>query len=766
VLEEFLLGHFTDTNPNDASGTFTVTIDWGDGTPPSPGFVFPTAAPQVFDVLGNHAFSHNDAFTVHVTVNGSNGASGSFTATGGVGPIPIVEPVTFTATPGVQSPGPLLIGHIVDSNPTDTASTFAAFVDWGDGSTNLASVSSTPAPGVFDITTGNGHIYATAGTFTVQVRAVLIATQESFFANSTANVVDPSAVPVLLVSGVNQLIATAKTPPPPPGFLVASFVDTTPEESPNALSVTIDWGDGTTSSTGGPVPILLSPLPGPSGTFDVFSPHTYNTTGNFDITVTVTSLVTGATGTAVSHLSTTAALLVSGTAIKATVGVIPPAPGFLVASFVNPVPGLTQPDFSVTIDWGDGTTTSTGNGPAIILAPVGLPGKFDVFSPHTYATSGPFTVSVTISTPGVSSGSATSTVTFPQPLIASGTRFNALPGQIPPPPGFLVASLLAGTPVAQQNDFTVTVDWGDGSPPSSTNGGVPVFVEPAGPPGSGTFDVFSPHTYAASGTFTITVTATATAAAGGGTATATSTAVVAQQLLASGTSVAAVPGVMALPPGFLVASFVDANVNESQADFTITVDWGDGTPPSSTNGGAPVFVGPVGPPGSGTFDVFSPHTYAAAGTFIITTTITANSSGATVTAVSTAKVSAKLLASGAVLQARAGTPIPPGSTGAVVASVIDADQNEAFSNLSASIDWGDGSPPTVTGTPAEGFVSTFLLTGAIGTFDLGSVHTYATAGTFTATITITDTASAPPPLVSTTATATTTAKFTVSPGAP
>jgi hypothetical protein len=275
----------------------------------------------------------------------------------------------------------------------------------------------------------------------------------------------------------------------------------------------------------------------------------------------------------------------------------------------------------------------------------------------------------------------------------------------------------------------------------------------AGPPGSGEFDVFSPHTYAHPGSFPVTV--NITGGVSKGSATASSVASANQQLIASGTAISAVPGIAPAQPGFVVASFVDSNTTEGAPEFDVTVDWGDGTTSSTPTG---VFVAPAIPSSfGGTFDVFSPHTYASAGPFTITVTITSTATGTTTTTTSNAQVVPKLLATGAVLRAGVASPLPPGAGGSVVASVIDPGAGNPSFTLSATIDWGDGSPVTTTGTTTNGVFNNFLLTGVPDTFDLASTHAYASAGAFTATITINDASSTAP------ATTTTTAKFTVLP---
>lgn len=79
-----------------------------------------------------------------------------------------------------------------------------------------------------------------------------------------------------------------------------------------------------------------------------------------------------------------------------------------------------------------------------------------------------------------------------------------------------------------------------------------------------------------------------------------------------------------------IANFTDTNAASTSADFTASIDWGDG---SGSTAGA--IAG-----GSGTFAVSGAHTYTAPGTFSVSVTLTQNAPGtATATVTSTATVS-------------------------------------------------------------------------------------------------------------------------------
>src|SRR5205085_1268067 len=97
---------------------------------------------------------------------------------------------------------------------------------------------------------------------------------------------------------------------------------------------------------------------------------------------------------------------------------------------------------------------------------------------------------------------------------------------------------------------------------------------------------------------------------GAATTAATSSAVVVDAALsAKGVSIVATEG--AAFSG-VVATFTDANVNSSVADFTAVISWGDGNSSAGT----------VTADGGGLFTVTGNYTYAEEGTYAITILIT------------------------------------------------------------------------------------------------------------------------------------------------
>lgn len=167
---------------------------------------------------------------------------------------------------------------------------------------------------------------------------------------------------------------------------IASFTDGSSLASTSDFTATINWGDGTTQSTG-----TVGQPGGAGNPYVVQGTHTYTTAGDYTISVTVTdnslSLNTAtATGSAdvtdeLSAAQATIPTQTAGTPFNGT-----------VATFTDSNSSATTGDFTASIDWGDGSSSSSGG---ITQPPPGT--TFDVGGSHTYSVSGSFTITVTIS---------------------------------------------------------------------------------------------------------------------------------------------------------------------------------------------------------------------------------------------------------------------------------------------------------------------------------------------------------------------------------
>jgi hypothetical protein len=160
------------------------------------------------------------------------------------------------------------------------------------------------------------------------------------------------------------------------------------------------------------------------------------------------------------------------------------------------------------------------------------------------------------------------------------------------------------------------------------------------------------------------------------------------------------------------ASFTSSDPSQVAADFTATIDWGDGaTSPGTISGTAAGFT------------VTGDHTYADEGTFPTRVTILDATSGPTGSGASTATVAEADAFSGigSSFTATQGTAFTKN-----LATFTDANTHNTAGDLPATIDWGDSTS------------STGAVTGSAGTFAVTGSHAYGSVGTFTVTITLHD----------------------------
>ena len=184
-------------------------------------------------------------------------------------------------------------------------------------------------------------------------------------------------------------------------------------------------------------------------------------------------------------------------------------------------------------------------------------------------------------------------------------------------------------------------------------------------------------------------------------------------LTAQGKFLAAPHGAPVRDPGksdAVVASFTDADPNGVVADYSASIDWGDGTA---------LATGTIIANSKG-FDVHGTHTYAAPGAHTATITIH-DVGGSSAVAMSPVADDYPLILTARRLHFRAGQNFM-----LMLGTITDTDPTANGSSLSASIDWGDGTSSSgslVAQTPG---------------FAIMGMHTYTSVRVFTVTITVTD----------------------------
>jgi hypothetical protein len=398
-------------------------------------------------------------------------------------------------------------------------------------------------------------------------------------------------------------------------------------------------------------------------------------------------------------LTITDAPLTTGT-VSVTGSVEGVTPASLTATFTDANTHATASDFSGTIDWGDGNSTSFTS-----AAVSGGGGAFTVSGVHNYAEDGHYTVSVAINDDGGSSAAETGSATVADAPLTAGT-LTVKGGVEGVTPASLSATFSDTNLGATASDFSGTINWGDGATTAFTSADITAN-------GGGSFTVNGTHQYAEEGSYAPTVTIND---AGGSSAHDSGSASVADAPLTPG-AVTVSGGVEGVTPASLSATFTDGDTGATTSDFSGTINWGDGTTTVFTSAD-------VTANGAGAFTVNGTHQYAEEGSYAPTVTIN-DDGGSKATDTGSATVAdAPLTASGVpTLNAAVGT-----STGAIeVASFTDANPNTSLSDFKATIDWGDGT--TSTGTITENN----------GVFSVDGSHTYGHYGHYSAGVSISDT---------------------------
>jgi large repetitive protein len=291
----------------------------------------------------------------------------------------------------------------------------------------------------------------------------------------------------------------------------------------------------------------------------------------------VTDTITTQTGTGASTAMVAAPLMVTTQNINAIAG-------SAFNGAVATVTGAAQAsDLTVSIDWGDGSTSSQ--------ATVSGSGPFTVTGTHTYAQAGSFSLKITVTdSANGQKATASATATVAASLTLTGQNITATEGSS------FTGVMASGTATAISGPLSASISWGDGQTSTGT----------VTSSASGTFTVNGSHTYAEEGTYSITTTV---ADAGGHSATGTGAAIVAD----AGLSVTKLAG-GATKNGLaaLAAVFTDADPAGTVTDYTATINWGDGTTSAGTIR--------TNPSGSG-FTAVGAHTYGKHGTFTVTVMI-------------------------------------------------------------------------------------------------------------------------------------------------
>jgi len=287
---------------------------------------------------------------------------------------------SISAVEGNQFSGQ--VATFSSTDKTTTASQYSATIDWGDGT---AVTPGTVSGGSGSFTVSGMHTYADENDAT---QATITITDKSN--GNTTTVQSPvSVADAQLTAGT--LNVTGGTEGVSPGTASFTFTDANPLATTADFTATIDWGDSTTTTE-----TVTGPTGGP---FTISDSHQYAEEGPYTVTVNVADdggSNTSSTGTAnVADAPLTSSCAAAGTSPQSFNGP--------TATFNDTNSSGAAADFTagVTINWGDGSPTTSGSisgGPG--LTPYTVSGN------HVYAATGIYTITTTVTDDG---GSTTTT---------------------------------------------------------------------------------------------------------------------------------------------------------------------------------------------------------------------------------------------------------------------------------------------------------------------------------------------------------------------
>lgn len=560
----------------------TTLVSLAQNTGPANGGTLPAGGTQTFTLIVNVNANTANGATITNTANATstttdpnpaNNASSVTTSISTQADVSIVKTGPATAVAGgnvtypitVTNAGPSDAQVVVTTDTLPANTTLVTFTH----NTGPASGATLPAGGTETFTlVVNVNPGTIAGTILTNTADMTSTTPDPVAANNQ------SVVNTTVVATVVTPVAISI----PEGSLFAGPVATYNGPClPAFCTATIAWGDGTVT------PAVVS---GTSGAETISAPHSYADEGSFVTTITVSDNGSAFLGSGTATVAESDSLTASSAPISTVEG---GTVSGVIATFTDPNITSVASDFTATIVWGDGTTSSG------VVA--GAAGSFSVSGNHTFAEelTGSYSVTLTDDAPGTATSTATAAIT-----VAEADSLAGAVTPITPVEGAAFSGAVATFTDNYTNnvaaDFTASITWGDGT----TTAGTVTLI-------GGSATVSGNHTYVEQGAYAFSVTLSDDAP-GTATGTASGTVNVADAALTgTGNPPHGTAGVQLT--NVVVGTFTDQQ-KETLGSYTATIQWGDGTTSAGTV---------TDPPG--TLHVSGSHTYANAGTYGMTVTL-------------------------------------------------------------------------------------------------------------------------------------------------
>src|SRR5262249_28842385 len=198
-LNNVTVATFIDTS-GAASGNFTSTIDWGDGTITS-GQVVPTSTSGVFDILGSHTYLEEGEYSLTVTENNGTTTLGPVSGIVTVADAPLTGFAQALTSETAGFVNNALVAVFTDTDSSlEPASNYSATIQWFEGN-GLSFRSDGTIVNLFNNTFAvNGSTpfsFPSGGLFTVRV-VVQDVGGASVTVDSVINVSNNTAIPPLV----------------------------------------------------------------------------------------------------------------------------------------------------------------------------------------------------------------------------------------------------------------------------------------------------------------------------------------------------------------------------------------------------------------------------------------------------------------------------------------------------------------------------------------------------------------------------------------
>lgn len=546
-----VVGSFTDGDPAAVASDFTAVITWGDGHT-SNGTVSLNATTKRFDITGTNTFAVGGTYTVTATPHDVGGMSIA---------------IKSTATVAVISgPQPKLSGAASVNEGSSEAISFSAtdvggkaitkwVINWGDGTVQTLAGTAT----------SDSHIYADGPATRVITATATDASNLSAAATLSVGVLNVAPTATFTGGETIQPNHTATV-------TFSNVRDPSPTDTAAGFRYSFDFADNGTfeivnsASPTATVPAMYLATLG----IKTIHGRVADKDGGFTDYYTTIDVVA-------QPLTTfgTTIKVVEGTKFTGNVG-----------SFANPSGNTNPANYTATITWGDGHT-STG---AVAYNPTAK--TFGVSGTNTYALLGSYAISVAVKSNTSAAGTIHSTASISDAALAS--TGSAVSGKEGVSLLGVVATFTDANPLAIAGNYVVSINWGDGTAASAGTVSYNASTK--------RWQVAGSHTYRVGGTYTVT---TSISEHGGSTTKATSSATIAgSTLMAAGVQLSILNSTLAKTPQ-KIATFTSSNPLLLASDFSATVNWGDGTTNNPTS-----IISIVWDATNKVFDVMATHPYS------------------------------------------------------------------------------------------------------------------------------------------------------------